>query len=59
MDFYLADEHAKERAEVIKLAGASDNDSLNLLRGYIREAQREFSSSTKKNMSTHLSPPQV
>ena len=37
VDFYLSDAHAKERAEVIRLAGA--NDDAGLL-GYVREAQR-------------------
>ncbi|OSD00891.1 heme peroxidase [Trametes coccinea BRFM310] len=40
VDFYLDDKRAKERAEVTKLAGASDANSLDLLRGYVREAQR-------------------
>ena len=35
---------AKERAEVVKLAAASDHDvkSFELLKGYVREAQREY-----------------
>ena len=41
VDFYLRDERAKERAEVIRLAAASDSASLDLLRGYVREAQRK------------------
>ena len=34
----------KECAEVVKLAGASDHDvkSFELLKGYVREAQREY-----------------
>ncbi|CDO73377.1 hypothetical protein BN946_scf185013.g11 [Trametes cinnabarina] len=40
VDFYLTNERAKERAEVVKLATASDADSLDVLRGYVREAQR-------------------
>ncbi|KAI0658449.1 heme peroxidase [Cubamyces menziesii] len=40
IDFYMDDARAKERAEIAKLVGATDANSLNLLRGYIREAQR-------------------
>ena len=36
----MDDARAKERAEIAKLVGATDANSLNLLRGYIREAQR-------------------
>ncbi|KAI8981356.1 heme peroxidase [Trametes punicea] len=39
-DFYMDDKRAKEREEVMRLAGASDAASLELLRGYVREAQR-------------------
>ena len=40
VDFYLAEERAKERAEVVRLAGLEDDASRALLRGYVREAQR-------------------
>ena len=33
--------YANERAEIVKLAAASDAQSLELLKGYVREAQRE------------------
>ena len=33
--------YAKERAEIVKLSAASDAKSLELLKGYVREAQRE------------------
>ncbi|KAI0354701.1 heme peroxidase [Trametes cingulata] len=59
VDFYLDDQRAKERAEVVKLAGASDNNSLNLLRGYIREAQRlspQFAVVLKQQAGTAAKP---
>ncbi|KAI0756453.1 heme peroxidase [Daedaleopsis nitida] len=40
VNFYLADERAKERAEVTRLAATKDQASFDLLRGYVREAQR-------------------
>ncbi|EIM82504.1 heme peroxidase [Stereum hirsutum FP-91666 SS1] len=42
VDFYLDDAHAKEREVIIKLAQKGDSDvgSLQLLRGYVREAMR-------------------
>ncbi|KAI0081382.1 heme peroxidase [Panus rudis PR-1116 ss-1] len=40
VDFYLDDERAPERAEIIALIDKTDADSAELLRGYVREAQR-------------------
>ncbi|TFK85570.1 heme peroxidase [Polyporus arcularius HHB13444] len=40
VDFYLDPSNAKYCAEVTRLAGATDAKSLELLRGYVREAQR-------------------
>jgi len=40
IDFYMADSHAKERAEISRLALANDANSDGLLRGYVREAMR-------------------
>ncbi|KAH9854311.1 heme peroxidase [Lenzites betulinus] len=59
VDFYLTDEHAGERAEIFKLAAASDNDSLNLLRGYVREAQRlspQFAAVLKQQAGSATQP---
>ena len=44
----------KERAEIVKLAAASDRDaeSLQLLKGYVREAQREYFSAVLSYMLT-------
>ena len=40
VDFYLDAAHAKEHAEVVRLACAKDAASRESLRGYVREAQR-------------------
>ena len=41
VDFYLDDARAHERAEIQKLIRKTDKESAELLRGYIREAQRK------------------
>lgn len=41
VDFYLDDDRAKERAEIIKLSQRDDPESLKLLMGYVREAQSQ------------------
>ena len=41
VDFYLDDQRAKERSEIVALTRKTDSASVNLLQGYIREAQRE------------------
>ena len=48
---------AKERAEVVKLAAASDHDvkSFELLKGYVREAQREYFSAVLSYMLAVMS----
>ncbi|TCD62866.1 hypothetical protein EIP91_006272 [Steccherinum ochraceum] len=40
VDFYLDDERAKERADIISLSKKSDPASMERLRGYVREGQR-------------------
>jgi len=40
VDFYLDDERVEERAEIVKLVNKDDNDSKELLLGYVREAMR-------------------
>ncbi|CAL1708758.1 unnamed protein product [Somion occarium] len=40
IDFYLDDERTKERNEIIQLVNKRDAQSAELLRGYVREAQR-------------------
>ncbi|KAI0071441.1 heme peroxidase [Panus rudis PR-1116 ss-1] len=40
VDFYLDDERARERAEIISLVDKTDETSKELLRGYAREAER-------------------
>ncbi|KAJ4490906.1 heme peroxidase [Lentinula aciculospora] len=40
IDFYLDDERAPERAKIVELAKATDDNSTELLRGYVREAMR-------------------
>ncbi|KAF9477868.1 heme peroxidase [Pholiota conissans] len=40
VDFYLDDERAKERAQIIKLVNMNDQKSNELLRGYVCEALR-------------------
>ncbi|KAJ3760774.1 heme peroxidase [Lentinula raphanica] len=40
IDFYFDDERAPERAKIIDLAKANDDNSTELLRGYVREAMR-------------------
>ncbi|KAJ3993518.1 heme peroxidase [Lentinula boryana] len=40
IDFYLDDERATERAKIVELAKANDDNSTELLRGYVREAMR-------------------
>ncbi|KAI0713138.1 heme peroxidase [Cerioporus squamosus] len=57
VDFYLDPSHAKDRAEVIRLAGANDAKSLELLRGYVREAQRKSYVSLLVIISTLLTRP--
>ena len=42
IDFYLDDERAKEREEIVQLVHRTDDESASLLRGYVREAMREF-----------------
>lgn len=43
VDFYLDDARSKERAELIDLVRRDDAQSIELLHGYIREAQSELS----------------
>ena len=43
VDFYLGADRATERAEVVRLAKTTDAASRELLKGYIREAQRTSS----------------
>ncbi|KAG5638617.1 hypothetical protein H0H81_011507 [Sphagnurus paluster] len=40
IDFYLEEEHDKERRQIVELVQKSDPDSTELLRGYVREALR-------------------
>jgi len=40
VDFYLDDERAPEREEIAKLVHKDDSKSMELLRGYVREAMR-------------------
>ncbi|KAI0673867.1 heme peroxidase [Trametes maxima] len=58
-DFYLDDARAKERAEVVKLASASDAASLDLLRGYVREAQHciQFDAVVKQQTTNSAARP--
>lgn len=39
VDFYLDDKYAKERAEIIKLVQKDDAASMDLIVGYVKEAQ--------------------
>ena len=39
VDFYLDDARAAERAKIIELSNKDDAASLELIRGYVREAQ--------------------
>ena len=41
VDFYMDDARAAERAEIQRLVHKTDKASAELLRGYVREAQRE------------------
>ena len=43
VDFYLGADRATERAEVVRLAKTTDAASRELLKGYVREAQRRSS----------------
>jgi hypothetical protein len=38
IDFYLDNAHEKERLEIIRLAQSNDEQRVELLRGYVREA---------------------
>ncbi|EJC98652.1 heme peroxidase [Fomitiporia mediterranea MF3/22] len=40
IDFYLSDERAKERAQIIELCKRNDGEAEELLKGYVREAMR-------------------
>ena len=42
IDFYLDEQRAAERAEIQKLILRKDPEAKELLRGYVREAQREY-----------------
>lgn len=42
VEFYLRADRAPERAEVVRLAKTTDAASRELLKGYVREAQREY-----------------
>ena len=43
IDFYLDDERAKERGEILHLVAKTDPASVELLHGYVREGMRESS----------------
>jgi hypothetical protein len=42
IDFYLDSAREKERLQVIKLAQTDDKQSVELLRGYVREAMSAY-----------------
>jgi len=42
MDFYLDPKHEQEYRDIIHLIKKTDEDSVELLRGYVREGMREF-----------------
>jgi hypothetical protein len=42
LDFYLDEEREAERIQIIKLAHREDPKSTETLRGYVREAMREY-----------------
>lgn len=41
VDFYLSDKHEQEGLHIRKLVQYDDDDSTELLRGYVREAMRK------------------
>ena len=43
IDFYLDDERAKERGQILHLVAKTDPASVELLHGYVREGMRESS----------------
>lgn len=54
VDMYLGDAHEKERVHILELVKKGDSESTELLRGYVREAMREYLVSSHQHVAELL-----